>query len=215
MRWIAGTILAACMAYAPYTYYRYVLEHGKRFRPIDEGRIFRSGCLTADGFREVIKKHKIKTVITFWDENPDPNLPTSRFDSATTKESELCASLGVNYRFIFVKLNENNEPFKGTPPAVAEFLSIMDKEESFPVLVHCKAGLHRTGVMTAIYRMEYDGWSRAEALRELRAHGFGYWTANRSNPYIEQYVMPYQPRALAGKQRTVEGQPASRTREIP
>jgi tyrosine-protein phosphatase SIW14 len=66
------------------------------------------------------------------------------------------------------------------------------------VLIHCKAGLHRTGIMAAIYRMEYNGWTREEALHELRSHGFGYFLANTSNPYIEQYVMPYQRRSRAG-----------------
>jgi protein-tyrosine phosphatase len=83
----------------------------------------------------------------------------------------------------------------------------MDKEESYPVLFHCKAGLHRTGVMGAIYRMEYNGWSRQDAMRELRAHGFGYWTANRSNPYIEQYVLQYRPRGEARPAREVEARP--------
>jgi protein tyrosine/serine phosphatase len=71
----------------------------------------------------------------------------------------------------------------------------MDDPKSYPVLLHCKAGLHRTGVLSAIYRMEYNGWSRADALRELKAHGFGYFTANVSNPYVQQYLLNYQPRA--------------------
>ena len=42
--------------------------------------------------------------------------------------------------------------------------------------------------------MEYEGWSREDAVRELRSHGFGYFVANTSNDYILQYVMPYQRR---------------------
>ena len=78
--------------------------------------------------------------------------------------------------------------------AVVDFLKIMDDEKSYPVLIHCKAGLHRTGVMTAIYRMEYEHWSREDAMRELKSHGFGHFVANTANDYIVQYVMNYKPR---------------------
>jgi len=203
--WVMGSTLVAFMIFLPYQYYRYVLEHGKRLRPVVDGLVYRSGCLTADGFRDAITSRKIKTVITFWDEDPDPNLPRSHFNPFTEKESELCKSLGVDYHFIFLKERLEN----GKIEAIDEFLKIMDKEESYPVLFHCKAGLHRTGVMAAVYRMEYDGWSRQDAMRELRAHGFGHWTANRNNPYIEQYVMPYRKRGDVDVQRPVEARPVS------
>jgi tyrosine-protein phosphatase SIW14 len=194
-RWALGLALVGMMIYIPYQYYRFTLEHSKRLRPVVEGRVYRSGCLTADGFRDAIDKLKIKTVITLWDEDPDPLLRNSRFDSTSIKESELCKSMGVNYRFIFVRLLPDQRVGKDRLTAIDEFLKIMDDEKAYPVLFHCKAGLHRTGVMAAIYRMEYDGWSREDALRELRAHGFGFWAANASNDYIYQYVMPYRPRS--------------------
>jgi tyrosine-protein phosphatase SIW14 len=193
-RWSAGLALAGFMIYAPYLYYRYTLEHTKRLRPIVEGRFYRSGCLSADGFRDAIAKLKIKTVISLWDEDPDPHLPKNRFSAAKIKESELCAGLGVDYRFIFVKLLPDARVGKEPLGAIEEFLQVMDDENSYPVLIHCKAGLHRTGVISAVYRMEYDGWSREDALRELRSHGFGDFVANTSNPYIQQYVMSYQSR---------------------
>jgi protein tyrosine/serine phosphatase len=133
-------------------------------------------------------------VISFWDEDPDPSLHPNRFQSGTIKESELCSEMGINYKFIYVKLLPDQSVGKEPLTAVDEFLNVMDNEDSYPVLIHCKAGLHRTGVMAAIYRMEYDGWSRNDAMRELKAHGFGHFVANTSNDYILQYVMGYQPR---------------------
>jgi tyrosine-protein phosphatase SIW14 len=198
-RWLCGAVLAGFMVYAPFLYYRYALEHSKRLRPVVEGRVYRSGCLTADGFRDAIRKYGIKTVITFWDENPDPTLRASRFNSESIKESELCKSMGVNYKYIFVELLPETRAGKEPLRAVSEFLDVMDDESNYPVLIHCKAGLHRTGVMAAIYRMEYDGWSQGDAMRELKSHGFGHFVANTSNEYILQYVMAYQPRSKAVK----------------
>jgi protein tyrosine/serine phosphatase len=210
-RWAAGLAIAGFMIFAPYQYYRYRLEHSKRLRPIVEGRFYRSACLTADGFRDAIQKLKIKTVISFWDEDPDPLLAANRFNPTAIRESELCKSMGVDYRFIYVELSHEN--FLGKKPltAIDQFLEIMDNEASYPVLIHCKAGLHRTGVMAAVYRMEYDGWSREDAMRELRAHGFGHFTANSSNDYIELYVMRYQPRReRAGGERPVPAKVVAR-----
>jgi tyrosine-protein phosphatase SIW14 len=209
--WILGACLGVMMAVVPYLYYRYTLEHTKRLRPVVQGRIYRSGCLTADGFRDAIENHKIKTVITFWDENPDPALPGSHFNWTTIKESELCKKMGVQYRFIHVKCSPEELNWRVTPSAVKEFLDVMDREESYPVLFHCKAGLHRTGVMAAVYRMEYEGWTKEDALREVRAHGFGHFNSNKTNPYIQQFVLNYQPRPKSQTVRTVLAMPVSRT----
>lgn len=198
-RWVAGVALAAMLVYAPFLYYRYVWEHGKRLRPVEEGRLYRSGCMSADGFRDAIQKLGIKTVISFWDEDPDPTLYANRFSHVSIKESELCKSMGVNYRFIYVQLINDDRAGKDRPTAIDDFLAVMDDEANYPVLIHCKAGLHRTGVMAAVYRMEYNGWTREEALHELRSHGFGYFLANTSNDYILQFVMPYQPRNQTSK----------------
>jgi hypothetical protein len=193
-RWILGLTLAVLLVFAPYQYYRYVLEHSKRLRPIEEGKVYRSGCLTANGFREALLRNHIKTVISFWDENPDPELSASRFNPSAIKESDLCRSLGVEYRYIFMELLPGQRAVKESPRAIAEFLKVMDDPDAYPVLIHCKAGLHRTGVMAAIYRMEYDGWSKEDAIRELKSHGFGHFLANTTNDYIVQYVINYQPR---------------------
>lgn len=207
-----GTALVVFMVYTPYLYYRYALEHTKRLRPITDGRVYRSGCLTADGFREFIVKNKIKTVINLMEENPDPVLHANRFSRSETKESTLCKELGVTFKFLYVELLPEDQTGKVKPKAIDEFFQIMDYEKAYPVLLHCKAGLHRTGVLSAVYRMEYEGWSREDAMRELRSHGFGHFIANKSNPYIAQYVLPYQPRSKSLPGREVPGALMLRTK---
>jgi len=49
--------------------------------------------------------------------------------------------------------------------------------------------------------MEYQGWSRDAAWRELRANGFGEWVSTASNDYITQYVLTFTP----GLRRTADG----------
>ena len=42
-----------------------------------------------------------------------------------------------------------------------------------PVYVHCAGGRHRTGVMTAVYRMEQAGWTPDQAFAEMKRYKFG------------------------------------------
>ena len=43
-----------------------------------------------------------------------------------------------------------------------------------PVLVHCQRGADRTGVVIAAYRVVVQGWSKDEAIAELKKGGFGF-----------------------------------------
>jgi protein tyrosine phosphatase (PTP) superfamily phosphohydrolase (DUF442 family) len=48
-----------------------------------------------------------------------------------------------------------------------------------PVLVHCRHGADRTGLITAMYRMVFEGWSKEEAKDEMLNGGYGFhsmWT---------------------------------------
>ena len=40
------------------------------------------------------------------------------------------------------------------------------------VLVHCFAGLHRTGAYCAAYRMGFNGWSQQQAILEMKHLGY-------------------------------------------
>lgn len=51
--------------------------------------------------------------------------------------------------------------------------SIRQAQAQGPVLIHCKHGQNRTGLIAAMYRIVYQGWSKAQALDEMRNGGFG------------------------------------------
>lgn len=48
-----------------------------------------------------------------------------------------------------------------------------DAQKNGSVLIHCKHGRDRTGLMAAMYRMVIQGWSKTEALNEMRSGGYG------------------------------------------
>ena len=185
--------MALLLTVVPYVYYRMTYTHSKRLRVVTPDKVYRSGCMTAQGFYDAIKKFKIRTIINLRDEAPDPDLPHSYFDRSTISEKQLCQELGVNFIFLGLDLADRNKIPAERPKAIDEFLKIMDNPANYPVLFHCQAGLHRTGMLAAIYRMEYDGWSVAQAMRELKEHGFGEYYSTSANEYITQYVLSFRP----------------------
>lgn len=210
-----GVGLALLMSIVPYVYYRHTYTYGKRLRAVTPGLVYRSGCLTSDGFRAAIREHKIRTVVNLQEEAQDPNLSKSYFNSTSIRESELCKELGVDYLFLQVDLVEPHLVPAHRPATIDEFLKIMDDKSKYPVLIHCKAGLHRTGCLLAVYRMEYDRWTWDKALRELKYHGFGEFVSTSANEYIRQYVLEYRPRPLssdvAAEQKIVPATPVGFT----
>jgi tyrosine-protein phosphatase SIW14 len=193
LRWTLGILLAAFLVVVPVLHYRAEYNHGRRLREVQAGVLYRSGCLTVEGFKDAVAQLGIKTIVNLQDEWPDPNVRNSYFDTSTTSEIQLCKELGVIYMYLPPDLLSRRKVESERPQAIDQFLAIMDNRANYPVLIHCKAGLHRTGVMVAVFRMEYNGWSPLAAIKELKDNGFGEWAGGADNDYIEQYITRYQP----------------------
>ena len=67
-------------------------------------------------------------------------------------------------------------PLKASTPASEEqisyFLSLVNDPANWPVYVHCKGGRHRTGALTAVYRITHDGWTADQAYNEMKEYDF-------------------------------------------
>jgi len=82
-------------------------------------------------------------------------------------EREAVEAAGMRYVEIPMNFLKNVDP-----AAVRKALSVMTDPATQPVYVHCSRGADRAGVVTAVYRMDVDGWSEAEAEAEMEAFGF-------------------------------------------
>lgn len=116
--------------------------------------LYRSAQPTAEGMQN-LKKMGIKTVINLRSFNSD---------------SDEVGNTGLIREHIFMKAwhPERKE--------VVRFLQIVTDEKRYPILFHCQHGADRTGIMCAIYRIAVQGWSREEAIREMKEGGYGYHT---------------------------------------
>jgi tyrosine-protein phosphatase SIW14 len=186
-------LMMVVVVWAIFAYYRAEYNHARRLRIVTEGKLYRSGQLTANGFREAFFRFGIKTVVNLQDEAKDPYLPASYLSLEERQlESELCAQTGVKYVSLDGNVLEKLE--EGQRPQIVEvFFSLMRDPKNLPVLVHCKAGLHRTGFMTAVYRMEFEGRPKDDVVRELRANGFGTFGATSGNEYMQRYILDFRP----------------------
>jgi len=89
-------------------------------------------------------------------------------DDADASEKAMAAGAGLKY--FQIPMTTHRVPTAGQ---LAEFLRIVGDAANQPVYVHCVGGRHRTGVMTAIYRITHDGWDAARAFAEMKHYGFG------------------------------------------
>jgi protein tyrosine/serine phosphatase len=58
------------------------------------------------------------------------------------------------------------------------------------VYVHCVGGKHRTGVMTAAYRMTAERWNAQKAFSEMKQYNFG---ADFLHPEFKSFVYAFNP----------------------
>jgi uncharacterized protein (TIGR01244 family) len=75
-----------------------------------------------------------------------------------------------------------------TEKEIAEFMKLVNDPASQPVYVHCAGGRHRTGVMTAVYRISHDGWTADRAFDEMKQFKFG---ADFLHPEFKRFVYSY------------------------
>lgn len=186
-RWqfVLATVVIAIVGAAPLVYSAHQNTHMRNLRVVEDGVLYRSGQLTPTGMDRVLRDYNIKTVVTLRTSRTAARPPDSW-------EEDVCAARGLNHVRIVPRVWGADE--SGEIPAeqaVQEFLAVMDKKENHPVLVHCFAGIHRTGTMCAIFRMEYHGWSSERAMSEMQLYGFA---PEDMHQHIAGYLREYKPR---------------------
>jgi tyrosine-protein phosphatase SIW14 len=185
LKWLLGTLLVAFLIGGPLGYARYRTAHFRNFQPVTRGLLYRSGQLSIDGLQRMILAHGIKTVITLRDAKAPGEPPPDAAEERHCLRQEL-----YYYRLPPLRWWKQD----GVAPAdvnVARFLEIMDDPRHHPVLIHCYAGTHRTGAFVGIYRMEYQHWSNARVIEELKARGYDDIESQKD---IYSYLLSYEPR---------------------
>lgn len=145
-----------------------------KFVAVHKGNLYRSAEIRSNKLLKLIQKHGIRTVI-------DLRVEVERAQI----ESSVLKTIGVKH----VHIPSGQIP---TKEAVEAFIKIMDDLQNRPALIHCIHGIGRTGIFSALYRMEYQDWSHSKALLEaMLLAGFGSF---RPNSDKAKFITGYVPR---------------------
>jgi protein tyrosine phosphatase (PTP) superfamily phosphohydrolase (DUF442 family) len=136
-------------------------EHLKNIYKLDD-KVYRSAQPNKKSFQE-LKTLGIRNVLSFRDYRPDDD----------GKDS------GLNLYRVEMEAGDI------TTEQVVEALRIIKKADG-PILIHCWHGSDRTGMVSGLYRIVFQGWSKDDAIDELMHGGYGYHPMYKNIPEFIQ-----------------------------
>lgn len=129
----------------------------KRFAPVVPNHLYRSGEVTPAQLERLHREYGIERVVCLLDSDAPQ----------TQAEQAAAAQLGVEW---------HNVPLGGDGASAPEererLLTLLDDPHAPPTLVHCAAGVNRTGLAVGLYRIHAQGWDYDAVLQELRQFDF-------------------------------------------
>jgi protein tyrosine/serine phosphatase len=120
---------------------------------LDTGKAYRSGQPHGEELKNAINRFGLKTVLNLH----GPITDTDWYDN----EVDTCRQMNVN--FADFPMDNNALPSPDTLKGIVNTL----KNGPYPILIHCAAGVDRTGAISAIYRMLIAGDTKSVALKQL------------------------------------------------
>ena len=123
---------------------------GTNFGEVEAGRIYRSAAPSASDLRRYVTEYQLRTVLDLRDDVVPPPPPID----------------GVAFRRI--PLDDHGPVDVASVEAAVAMLA---DHSAQPILLHCEGGRHRTGLVVAVYRVRYCGWTGEEARREADRFG--------------------------------------------
>jgi protein tyrosine/serine phosphatase len=129
------------------------IQYQGNFHTVEGGAFYRSAQLSKDELQSAVRKHDIRSVLNLRGTHPgqawyDQEVAVSQALGVAHYDYGLSA-----HRFV-------------TRQQIGELLAIV-RDAPKPLLVHCKSGADRTGLVSALYRFAGEGVSADQADREL------------------------------------------------
>jgi protein tyrosine/serine phosphatase len=144
--------LFGCLLVFLAVYLLWDFEIRGNFDTVVEGRLYRSGQPKESQLERWINKYHFRTIVVL--------KPTLR-----GHEVEIAERYGVKLHHI--PLGTRQGP---SEEQWQRILALLVDEQNFPLLYHCQSGADKTGIITAMYRVEVQHWPLWKALLEMDLH---------------------------------------------
>jgi predicted protein tyrosine phosphatase len=149
----------------------------KRFGVVQEGQLYRSGLLSEALVKKVLLKYKIKVII---------NLAADSSDNRDQKvEKQTATELSIE-RLTFPLRGDGTGDINDYARAIAAI--VQAKQEHKPVLVHCNAGLQRTGGVIAAYQLLVEQKDPSFVYREFTRYDQDPWNDTALFNYVTSHM---------------------------
>jgi len=145
------------------------------FHVVDEGKAYRSAQCTPASYRSFIEKYGIKTVFNFRGMQPDCRL--------LALEAQLCEEMGVE--LVHLKLQSRDIPQAQQIRTLHELLT----KAEYPILIHCKGGADRAGLVSTLYQHWVEG-RKVEDCNQLRLFPYQHFSTGKTG-LIDYYFQSY------------------------
>lgn len=181
---IVGLIFLLSALIIPSYIAKYQQKQFRNFKVVKNGVLYRCGQMTPIGLKKIVDEYHIKAIVSLRDSYTNDVLPPDAQEEIFARE------YGIKYLRLTPKKWDSAE---GDPPIlenIRQYLKLLDNEKNYPVLVHCFAGIHRTGSYCAIYRMEYEKWTNEKAISELKRLGYDQLESEKD---VYGFLMNYKP----------------------
>lgn len=129
----------------------------KRFAAVVQGQLYRSGSVTPAQLERLCRDYGIRHVICLLN------------DQAPQTQAERAAAERLDIQWCNVPLPGNGA---STPADRRRIRDLLADRSAGATLVHCAAGVNRTGLAIGLYRLHQQGWTLEQVMRELRAFDF-------------------------------------------
>lgn len=164
------------------------------FKTITDDKVFSSGVIPPEKIKDYVEDNNIKTIIDFRHPEIIDKLNPANIDDITKERNAVAKIDNVNY----FNIPSDQVP---TQQNLDSLFNILDNEDVYPVLMHCYHGTGRAQIYSAIYRIEYEGFTNDEARKKTRTL-LKFSSFDDGKPKGE-FLKSYEPRAK--KQDSLNG----------
>src|SRR5689334_21396223 len=145
----------------------------KNFGQMDD-RFFR-GARPSDKDYQALAQLGVKTIIDLND---------------NSREYEQPAVEAAGLRYVNIPMEDKSYP---SMDQINQFLSVVNDPATGKFYVHCAGGRHRTGVMGAVYRFNFDKWNLDQAMAEMYQYEFNSGVGHgKQKDFVQDYWNQFQ-----------------------